>query len=119
MQWVWLANLIQSQKPNCQHNLCQQKAPSAIHAKGKLKKEYKETVTLPPPSVPAVSSANGSTQRQQYSPSQYRQLGQPGSANFNQSDGQQRHTYCQQLQQAYSRSPGESQDEDEDDDVRW
>ena len=84
-------------------------APPANDVKGKLKKEQNGTVALPPP-VPAVSSAKGPTQRQQYSSSQYRQLGQ-------QSGVQQRHIHQQQQQQAYyghSRSPT-TQDEDEED----
>ena len=106
MQWVWLANLIQSRKPNCQHNLHQ---PA--------------NVTLPPPTVLAVSSAKRTTRRQQYSPSQYRQSGQPGSTSFIWSDVQQPHTYQQQQQQAYSGhaiSPAaysETQDEDEEEEV--
>ena len=97
------------------------KAAPANDTKGKSKKEQNETVTLPPPPVPAVSSAKGTTQRQQYSPSQYRQSGQPGSTSFIQSEVQQRHTY-QQQQQAYSGhaiSPtaySETQDEDEEED---
>ena len=75
-------------------------APPANDVKGKLKKEQNGTVALPLPPVPAVSSAKGSTQRQQYSSSQYRQLSQLSGV-------QQRHT-CQQQQQAYyghQRSP--------------
>ena len=98
-------------------------APPANDVKGKLKKEQNGTVALPLPSVPAVSLAKGSTQRQQYSSSQCRQLSQLSGV-------QQRHT-CQQQQQAYyglPRSPtiqdedeeeedsGEETDSDEDDD---
>ena len=94
------------------------KAPPVNDAKDKLKKEQNETVALPPP-VPVVSSAKGTTQRQQYSPSHYRQLGQPGSTNLIQS-GVQRRAQQQQHQQAYSgqaKSPtySETQDEDEED----
>ena len=96
-------------------------APPANDVKGKLKKAQNDTVALPPPTVPAVSSTKGTTQHQQYSPSQYRQLGQPASTSFTQSGVQQRHTYQQQQQQAYyghGKSPAtysETQDEDEED----
>jgi LIM domain len=109
-------------KPKAQLPMPTQPAPAKVRpandAKGKLKKEQNETVTQP---VPAVPSAKGTTQRQQYSPSQYRQLGQPSSTSLIQS-GVQRHTYQQQQQQAYSghaRSSttySETQDEDEEDD---
>ena len=94
--------------------------PPATDAKGKLKKKQNKTVALPPPPVPAVSSVKGTAQRQQYSPSKYRQLGQQGSTSLIQS-GVQRHTYQQQRQQVYSghaRSPttySETPEEDEED----
>ena len=70
-------------------------APSADDAKGKLKNEQNKILALhpPPPPVPAIPSTKGITQHQQYSRSQYRQLGQPGSTSFIQSGVQQRHTY--------------------------
>ena len=99
------------------------KAPPANDAKGKLKKKENETVSLPPPPpppVPAVSLAKGSAQRQQYSPSQYRQLGvQPGSTSLVQSGVQQHTQQHQQQQRDYSRHArsstySETQDEEDE-----
>ena len=72
----------------------------------------KPKAQLPTQPAPAVSSAKGTTQRQQHSPSQYRQSGQPSSTSFIQSGVHQ-----QQAISGHARSPtcSETQDEDEED----
>ena len=121
--WGYAVGMVSEPHPKPKAQSARAGAPPAedmIHVKGKLKKEQNEIVALPPPPVPAVSSTKGTSQHQQYPPSQYRQLGQPVSTSFIQSGVQQRHTY--QHLQAYcwhARSPAthsETQDEDEEDD---
>ena len=124
--WGYAVGMVSDPHPKPKAQLPAQpapaKAPPANDAKGKSKEQNK-TITVPPPPVPTVSSAKGITRRQQYSPSQYRQLGHP-STSFIQSGVQQRRTYQQrrrQQQQAYSghaRLPAtysETLDEDEED----
>ena len=122
--WGYAVGMVSESHPKPKAQVSTQPAPAGappaedmIHVKGKLKKRQNETVALPPPPVPAVSSTKGTFQHQQYPPSQYRQLGQPVSTSFIQSGVQQRHTY--QQQQAYcwhARSPAtysETQDEED------
>ena len=122
--WGYAVGMVSEPHPKPKTQVSTQPAPAGAapvkDTKGKLKKEQNETVALPPPPVPAVSSTKSTTQHQQYPPSQYRQLGQPGSTSFIQSGVQQRHTYQQQqAHYGHARSSAaysETQDEDEEDD---
>ena len=124
--WGYAVGMVNEPHPKPKAQLPTQpapaKAPPANDAKGKLKKKKNKTVILPPPPVPTVSSAKGTTQRQQYSPSKYRQLDRQPDPTSSSRSGVQRHTYQQQRQQAYSgharslSTYSETQEEDEEED---